>query len=318
MTHTQGPGSLSGRRTARTLSWVGLALISAAIPLLLLAGEVYNEQPSSDDYASTPDVRLAGDLIGLLLLVLMVSVVLFAAAKVVDNVRVHRSGGLWVLMVNILGAAAATLSAVTLIVCIAAAGSVPAFVRSGIPVGSSVTGFVTGCVSGAVGCLILFSLGTVSLAARRRLALLRAPLPPVDTLAGRVAQAQESLARTGQSVRATLNATTASLHEALASTTGIVDALEEELRVRRSALDELTAQAQSAQARAQEARDLARIEESTAHALDALLDRRLAERLEAMEIAGHRWDAKVTLWSLLASLPVGIIAGYLVAVLSGH
>lgn len=151
-----------------------------------------------------------------------------------------------------------------------------------------------------------------------RLSPVARPLPPTGTLAERVAQAQESLARTGESVRSALDATTESLREAVASTTGIVDALEEELRVRRSALDELTAQAQSAQNRAEQARELARIEESTAHALDALLDRRLAERLEAMESAGRRWDTKVTAWSLLASLPVGVAAGYFVAVLSAR
>jgi hypothetical protein len=139
-----------------------------------------------------------------------------------------------------------------------------------------------------------------------------------DSLAERVARAQASLTRAGDSVRATLDATTESLREALASTTGIVDALEEELRVRRSALDELTVQAQSAQARAEEARELARVEESTAHALDALLDRRLTERLGELETAGHRWDTKLTLWSQPVNLLIGIVAGFMVAVLLGR
>lgn len=152
-----------------------------------------------------------------------------------------------------------------------------------------------------------------SLSKRLRKKALAKSLPQAGSLAERVKQAQESLSRTGAGLRATLDNTTRSLNEALGTTTRIVDALEEELRTRRAALDELTAQAQIAQERADHARELARVEESTAHALDALLDRRLAERLEALESAGHRWDTKITGWSLLASLLMGIAAGYLVA-----
>src|ERR1017187_5626662 len=54
----------------------------------------------------------------------------------------------------------------------------------------------------------------------------------------------------------------ASLREVLGSTTGIVDALQDELRARRAALDALAAEAQDAETRADRARALARIGES--------------------------------------------------------
>jgi hypothetical protein len=249
------------------------------------------------------------------ILVLMAALGLYAAAKAADDLSVFRPRTALVRTVCGLGIASAGLFAEALISATAPPGAIADYARNGSPDGGAVLAI---CASGGIIALLLFVAGDIAIAARRRIVAVRAPLPRVDSLADRVAQAQESLAKTGESVRATLEATTESLREALASTTVIVDALEAELRTRRSALDELTAQAQAAEARADQARDLARIEESTAKALDALLDRRLAERLEVLESAGHRWDAKLTLWTQLPNLMVGIAAGYLVAVLIGH
>jgi hypothetical protein len=235
-------------------------------------------------------------------------------ATIIDNYTAYpRSVQMWrvipVGITSIMCAAAALATA-------PAAGGYRLFLEGKWDRGTSVLPGLALIGSVLFGALFVFEQGTLE--ARYEPGALARPLPRVDSLGERVAQAQASLTRTGDSVRATLQATTQSLREALASTTAIVDALEDELRVRRAALDELTAQAQAAETRAGQARDLARIEESTAQALDALLDRRLAERLEALERAGHRWDAKLTLWSQFPNLVIGLVAGYLVAVLLGH
>lgn len=57
------------------------------------------------------------------------------------------------------------------------------------------------------------------------------------------------------------------------------------------------------------------VQDPVLRVVDDLIDRRLKEHLAGLEAAGRRWDLKVTAWSLALSLPIGIAAGYLVAVI---
>lgn len=137
---------------------------------------------------------------------------------------------------------------------------------------------------------------------------------PSQQLSERVAVAQATLSETAESVRRTLKNTEDSLRDAIKIARDTVDTLENELRTRRIALDSLAAEAESAELRADQARTRAQIDESTAEALDSLLDRLIQDRLADLERAGRAWDKKVTVWSLAASFPVGILAGYVVGI----
>ena len=176
-------------------------------------------------------------------------------------------------------------------------------------------------VSTFAGALAVFAgaLGIVVRATRRRRAPPAGlPVRPAGSLGERVTRAQASLEQAEISIREALGSTTASLREVLGSTTGIVDALQDELRARRAALDALAAEAQDAETRADRARALARIEESSARAVDALLDQRLRELLSAQEKAARRWDMKIMGWTLALGVPFGILTGVLGTRLFGH
>lgn len=95
-------------------------------------------------------------------------------------------------------------------------------------------------------------------------------------------------------------------------------ALEGELRIRRLSLDALASEARAAEKDADRARALAAIEQSSAEAVDELLDRRLADRLEKFEQAGRRWDISILIWSAFLGLPIGIAAGFLGGLLVGN
>jgi hypothetical protein len=69
---------------------------------------------------------------------------------------------------------------------------------------------------------------------------------------------------------------------------------------------------------ADRARALARIEETSAHAVEALLDQRLRELLTAQEKADRRWDMKIMWWTLALGMPFGIATGALATGLLGH
>jgi hypothetical protein len=122
--------------------------------------------------------------------------------------------------------------------------------------------------------------------ARHRWAAANATLPPADTLNDRIAQAQ------------------AALGQALASVSGTLNTLEYELEARRTALNELAAQAKEAQAKADMARELARIDGSAAGAVDALLTKRYRELFHEQERENRRWDIAVTVFSLFAGAAI--------------
>jgi len=143
-------------------------------------------------------------------------------------------------------------------------------------------------------------------------------IPRADSLTERIAFAQTALNQTAQTVREAVGEAGQAFRTAIDSTAGIVDALEDELRARRAALDELTAQVKLAETRAEQARTRAQIDESTAEAVDALLDRRMQDRLAELEAAGHAWDKKITVFSLALSLPIGVVSGYMVALFTSH
>lgn len=106
----------------------------------------------------------------------------------------------------------------------------------------------------------------------REAAELRQP----DSQAARIADALSQVQGAGDRIARTLADATATIQKALDSTTGIVDALQEELRASRTAIDGYIAEADQARARAV-------IELESAKAIDTQLDRRLEVRLTAQE-----------------------------------
>jgi len=153
---------------------------------------------------------------------------------------------------------------------------------------------------------------------RRRSAATATVMPRADSLEQRISQVQDSLHETGQVVERILSETTATLQAAFSSTANVVDDLQEELRTRRAALDALAAQARAAEQRADQARALAAIEQSSAEAVDALLNRRLAEHLASQERAGHRWDLRIMSTTLALGVPFGIATGVAATLLLNH
>lgn len=135
--------------------------------------------------------------------------------------------------------------------------------------------------------------------------------PLAATLPERVAEAQATLRHTSETITATLTTTGTAL-------TALVSALEDELRTRAIALDALAAEAEAALQRADQARSLAAIEEKSAEAIDALIDRRMKERFRDAEASGHRWDLRVMWITLTLGVPFGMVAGALLTFALGH
>ena len=153
---------------------------------------------------------------------------------------------------------------------------------------------------------------------RRRSTDAATVMPRADSLEQRISQVQDSLQETGQMIEHMLSESTATLQAAFSSTTNVVDDLQAELRTRRAALDNLAAQARAAEQRADQARALAAIEQSSAEAVDTLLNRRLAEHLATQERAGHRWDLRIMLSTLALGVPFGIATGVAATLLLNH
>lgn len=97
--------------------------------------------------------------------------------------------------------------------------------------------------------------------------------------------------------------------EALAANAALFYELEAELKARTAALDALAAEAEAAELRANEARSRAAIGEKAAQAVDAYLERALERRIAEQERAGHRWDVKILIWSVVLSGVVGLTVG---------
>jgi hypothetical protein len=153
--------------------------------------------------------------------------------------------------------------------------------------------------------------------ARRKTELeMGAPVAP--SLDERIKQAQLELSDLSNQVAKSVSETASMIQDRLTSALETSTALAAELRARSEALNLLAQQAKEAEARADRARELAAISQPAAEALDEMLDERLAQRLGQQEKGGHRWDTKITVVSLALSIPIGIAAGIVAALLTSH
>ena len=136
----------------------------------------------------------------------------------------------------------------------------------------------------AAGAAVIWIGGQEEQREEREAAELRQP----DSQAARITHAQSLLREAGDRIARTLTETTATIQKAVDSTTGIVDALQDELRTNRAAIDTLIDQARAAEQAAAEADARAAIGQEGAKAVDAQLSVNI--QVPGLGVAvGDRW-----------------------------